>query len=547
MTWALDLGTTNTALARWDPADEVARLVVLPAICRDPEGEDPLTAPGVVPSATHVVDEPDLWTRLGRLPLLSRRVLWGRHAYIGQQALERNVSRIHPAFAPGFKAHLQHAAAAPLARLGRTSFSTRDVARAFLRELVAEAQRVTGERLREVVVTAPVDAYEGYRAEVRDALAHIGVKVSRFVDEPVAAAAGYGLSVLGKRRVLVIDMGGGTTDVALVEIDARSVESGSGVVLGKVGLPIGGDLVDRWILGEVSRRLGAGVPEDPFWRRLLLDEARRIKERLYLAESDLFHFRPLGERPMGPVPETRFTRADLEELLVAQELFSRLGAAVDEVLERARLSGSAAPPDDVLMVGGSTLLPGVFPMFEGRFGRAIVRAWQPFTAVVLGACALGARGFAPTDYIVHDYAIVVSDLKSGARVTTPIVSAGTRFPTGPHHWRRSLVPTCPLGVPERLFKLKICEIGTAPPNQRSFGWDDAGRVHALTDGDRLIVPLNEANPTLGQLDPPHEPEDRVPRLDVSFAVDADRWLVATVVDLKTQKTLMSNTPVVRLL
>ncbi|MCA9490375.1 MAG: Hsp70 family protein [Myxococcales bacterium] len=552
--WSIDVGTTNTGLCRWDPEQERATLVVLPEICRDPRGDDPLQAPGVVPSATHMVEEQDVWTRLGRLPFVSRRVFWGRHAIIGRPAVERNLTRIHPAFVPGFKAHLQHQALRPIARVGKTTYTARDVARAFLRELLAEVERVTDERIREITVTAPVDAYEGYRAELRALFKELGVKVDRFVDEPVAAAAGYGLSVRGRRNVLVVDMGGGTTDLALIEIDARSVESGTGRVLAKAGRAVAGDLVDRWVLHEVCEELGTRVPDDPFWERLLLDEARWVKEQIFLKDSEPFHLRPPGELAsaeaarMGGLRELVVTRERLVEVLDRRGLYAMLADCTDEVLERGRAEGlSADGPDDVLMVGGSTLLPGVFPYFEQRFGRDRVRAWQPFQAVVSGACTLSARGFAPSDYIVHEYAIVIYDQATGERKTTTIIPAGTRFPTKPDLWRRHLVPTCALGEPERIFKLVICEIGRAPEKERSFGWDEAGQLHKLDAQGSLVVPLNEANPALGFLDPPHQPGDRTPRLDVRFGVDEDRWLVATVVDLKSNKVLMNGEPVVRLL
>ncbi len=552
--WAIDLGTTNTALAYWDAGSERPVLVQLPEICRDPKGEDLLSAPGVVPSATHVLTEQDLWTRMGRLPFLSKRVFWGRHAHIGRQALERNISRIHPAFAPTFKPHLQHQALRPVARVGKQAFSARQVGRIYLRELLAEVHRVTGERLRQITVTAPVDAYEGYRAEVRQLFRDLGVQVTQFVDEPIAAAAGYGLSVRGRRSVLVVDFGGGTLDLALIEIDARSVESGTGRVLAKAGRPIGGDLVDRWLLQHVCAKLRTSLPDDPFWQRLLLDEARWVKEQIFLKESEPFHLRPPGDRAAmeaklrgGHVQEVAVTRDDLVTMLTDKGLYEALSSCCDEVMDRAMTEGLfSSGPDDVLMVGGSTLLPGIFPHFEERFGRDRVRAWQPFQAVVAGACTLSARGFSPSDYIVHDYAIVVYDQTTNERQTTTIVPAGTRFPTRPDLWRRHLVPTCALGEPERIFKLVICEIGAAPEQERSFGWDDAGQLHRIEDGE-LVVPLNEANPTLGFLDPPHPPSDRNPRLDVRMGVNADRWLIATVTDLKTGKTLMDAEPVVRLL
>ena len=62
----------------------------------------------------------------------------------------------------------------------------------------------------------------------------------------------------------------------------------------------------------------------------------------------------------------------------------------------------------------------------------------------------------------------------------------------------------------------------------------------------MVVPLNAASPTLGYLDPPHSPRDRRPRLEIAFGVNAERWLIATVRDLLTQKELMREEPVVRL-
>jgi hypothetical protein len=103
-----------------------------------------------------------------------------------------------------------------------------------------------------------------------------------------------------------------------------------------------------------------------------------------------------------------------------------------------------------------------------------------------------------------------------------------------------------------MFKLVVCEIGRGHSDARQFSWDSAGNVHRLGSGapgakDALVVPLNESNPTLGYLDPPHPPSDRRPRLEIAFGVNEDRWLTATVVDLKTKKTLLRDATVVRLL
>src|SRR4051812_18379023 len=104
--WAIDLGTTNTLVARWDRAADRPEVVVLPALARGPGRDDSIGASRVVPSAVHVLDKPGFLARLGL----------GRLALIGRPALELNAVNPRPNFAPGFKRAL---ARSPLLTLAR--------------------------------------------------------------------------------------------------------------------------------------------------------------------------------------------------------------------------------------------------------------------------------------------------------------------------------------------------------------------------------------------------------------------------------------------
>jgi hypothetical protein len=206
--------------------------------------------------------------------------------------------------------------------------------------------------------------------------------------------------------------------------------------------------------------------------------------------------------------------------------------------------------DDVLLVGGSTLLPGVFARLEQRFERRRMRAWQPFEAVAYGGACFAADRIGTLDFIVHDYAFVTHDATTGKPQHTVIVPRGTRFPTPPDFWKRQLVPTCSLGEPESIFRLVVCEVARGEGTERRFVFDASGDLHKVggtTGEDQVVVPLNASSPTLGYLEPPHDPKDRRPRLEIAFGVNAERWLVATVTDLLTRKELMSEEPVVRLI
>jgi molecular chaperone DnaK (HSP70) len=555
--WALDLGTHNSGLARWD--GERPALVDLPRICRVPGGEDPLEAPRMVPSAVHAVAPDGLAARLGASRLLSRRVLWGQQAWVGREALERSASSVQPELATAFKPYLGHASTRVLARVNGEPITAREAARRYLRELVVHAREATGERIRALTITAPVDSYEAYRAEVAAIARAVGIDSVKFADEPVAAALGYGLAIDRDRHVLVVDFGAGTLDLALVRITPRSAEQGGGVVVAKEGRAVGGDDADRWLLESLSDPLGLSLPkvlpehgDEAFWYRQLLAEARRVKEAVFFREAEAFlmsapsSFRRFDTRVTGGADRVEVTRIDVERVLRERGLHTALTACMEGIDAAAREAG-VLEIDDVLMVGGSTLLPGVYKVVEERYGRDRVRAWQPFEAVAYGAAALAAGAFHTSDFIVHDYAVVTYDARTHEPQYTLIVPRGTRFPTETALWRQRLVPTCSLGEPESMFKLVICELGSSVGHEHAFTWDAAGSLKALRDGDRIVVPLNEANPALGTLDPPHPPDDKRPRLEIAFGVNANRWLVATVQDLRTQRTLMKDEPVVRLL
>ena len=560
--WALDLGTTNSGVARWDEATGQPQLVELPGVCRRPEGSDPLEAPRLVPSAVHMLENPGLLDRLGTWRPIARRFFLGHTALIGRQALERNRDTAHPCFIPSFKPALAYESLRPLARVGRRGVTARHAARAFLRELLHEVKRTTGHRIRDLVVTSPVSAFETYRAEVQQILRRLGVRRLRFLDEPVAAALGYGLSLNRERLALVVDIGGGTMHVVLVHLSPRGAMAGEAQVLAKQARPLGGHAVDGWLLASVCEEMGyplldsADDEDSRFWRRLMMAEACRVKEAVFFDETAVFRVTPPGlldlrdaRRPGSGV--LAMTRDRLTEILTERGFYRALDHCLEEIFDSGSAKARVEDVEEVLLVGGSTLLPGVFGLLEERFERRRLRAWQPFEAVAYGAASFAADTMSQLDFIVHDYAFVTHHPQTGEAQHTVIVPRGTRFPTRPDLWKRQVVPTCSLGEPETIFKLLISEVARSDGHERRFVWDAAGDLHKVGGAEggetQVVVPLNEASPTLGYLDPPHQPGDRRPRLEISFGVNSERWLVATVRDLLSGKALLDAEPVVRLM
>ena len=353
--WALDLGTTNSAVARWDEGRGQPQLVELTTVCRKPEGDDALEAPRLVPSAVDLMEYPGLLDRIGRWPPVARRMFVGRQALIGRAALTRNDGVAHPSYVPSFKTALYGEPLRPLARVGRRAVTAREAARAFIRELLAEVKRATGRRLRDLVVTSPVSAFESYRAEVQSLLKDLGVKRVRFVDEPVAAALGYGLNLSQERDVLVVDIGGGTMHVVLVRMSPRGAVGGEAQVLAKRGRLMGGNAVDGWVLTDLCRQMDyelEGGQEESLrlWRRLMLAEACRVKEQVFFRESETFLLTPPGlaaregSRPPGSSFVT-LTKARLGEILEENGFYRGLTSSLDEVFEQAKMTpGSSVDP-----------------------------------------------------------------------------------------------------------------------------------------------------------------------------------------------------------
>lgn len=565
--WALDLGTTNSGVATWDAAARRPKFLALERICRQPAVDsgdgfaDALEAPRLVPSVVHMCEPAGFWGKLGKWPMFRSR-LWGQHGHIGRPALELNAGTPRPEYAATFKAALMRSPMKPMARLGNTTFTARDCGRVFIRELMREVEATTGERIEDLVVTTPVDAYETFRAEIIAIGKDLGIDRIRFLDEPVAAAIGYGIGIGAKKTVLVLDIGGGTAHAAVIQLDYQGMQQGTSRVIAKEGQQLGGNLVDRWLAEEFCERLSFPLrdrdknEESRFWWLMLLDEARRVKESVFFNEKDAFYLTPPEDmrafeaRVRGDANLLEVRREDIIAVLEKRGWYRDIEAMVDNVVAEAQRTGAVI--DEVLMVGGSTLLPEVYPKMEARFGRDRVRAWQPFEAVAYGAAAYAAGALTQSDLIVHDYAFLTYDPRTNDPRHTLIVPRGTRVPTAMDLWKRQLVPTCALGEPERLFKLVIAEIGQAEPDERRFAWDESGALKKVggqgaAANEQIVVPLNADNPTLGELEPPHAPGDKRPRLEIAFGVNAERWLVATVRDLQTSRELMREKPVIRLL
>jgi molecular chaperone DnaK (HSP70) len=561
--WAIDLGTTNTCISRWNNLLNQPEIIKLEGIYRENEINinNELEVPNIIPSSVFVLPHDNLKTKIGLYPFFAKNFFIGKQGLIGQQAIKENLNLQKSNFVSSFKQQLIYDPNQIMVRLDNGFFCSKHIAYIFIREILFFIKKTTGERPDNMVFTTPVDTYETYRFHLKDIAKRLGINKFKTLDEPIAAAIGYGLGISGMKNILVFDFGAGTLDTALVKIDSKSMETGKCDVIAKEGITLGGNVVDAWILKEFFNRTGFDISDNLdnslilMWHRILLDEACRIKESLYLKQSEYFlinppeYFRNLNNFQGKNINDVlKFTREDLINIMKTNGMYEALDNILNKTMDSSMKKGIfPADIDEVLVVGGSSLLPNVYSLLENKFGRDKIRAWQPFEAIAYGASCYASGKIAKDDFIHHNYSFVTYHKKTHKPQYNIIVSEGTKYPTKKDFWKKILIPTCSLDEPENMFKLVICEIGLKK-NSRSFVWDENGKMLILnkdTD-DQLIIPLNESNPVLGFLNPPHSPEDNIPRLEVSFYINADRWLCTTVFDLKINKYLMEDEPVIRL-
>jgi molecular chaperone DnaK len=247
-----------------------------------------------------------------------------------------------------------------------------------LREMKRIAEWRMGVAITKAVITVPAYFHDGQRAATKRAGELAGLEVVRILNEPTAAALAYGLDKLDeKARVAVYDLGGGTFDLSILEM-----QDGVFQVLATHGdTRLGGDDLDALILDRIVERADVGEI-DSAARVRMMGEAERVK--LALSESEQAVFRvPFydGSRSL----EETITREELEKLAapwIAKTLRLCRQALADAVLKPEDLSA-------VVVVGGSTRMPAVRRAVEELFGREPDVSQHPDEAIALGATIQG--------------------------------------------------------------------------------------------------------------------------------------------------------------
>jgi len=267
--------------------------------------------------------------------------------------------------------------------------SPEEVSALILRELKHTAERFLKETVTRAVITVPAWYDAAQRQATKDAAQIAGLQIMRLLSEPTAAALGHGAHRGADRRYLVCDLGGGTFDVAAVDVEAGVFE-----VLATTGDPfLGGDDIDRVIVDNLARDVrnsrGIDVATDPAALDKLRIAAQRAKHELSEHASAKIDVPDLGELPSGkPLVYARTLRRDELELW-ASPLVRRLEPPVKEAMRRC--GRKREDIEEVLLVGGMTRMPAVRKELARVTGREPSVIANPEEVVAIGAALAVAR------------------------------------------------------------------------------------------------------------------------------------------------------------